>query len=119
ADADAILEAAAPAIAANLFATAGILADLDFRLTATDAVIVHPADRTPDRLVATTRAAWTPSTILSVFADAADLPPTHPASGKRPVDDLPTAYVCHGETCSLPVTDPDTLAMLLRDPRSA
>ncbi|MCB1498007.1 MAG: thioredoxin domain-containing protein [Bauldia sp.] len=118
-DADAILAAAAPAIAANLFATAGILAALDFRLTATDVVIVHPAAAAPDLLVAAARAHSTPSTILAVFADAADLPPAHPASGKRPVDRQPTAYVCRGETCSLPVTDPAELPVLLQERRLA
>jgi uncharacterized protein YyaL (SSP411 family) len=49
-----------------------------------------------------------------VHIDAATLPNGHPASGKGTVDGKPTAYVCRGETCSLPVTDGAALMRLLR-----
>jgi uncharacterized protein YyaL (SSP411 family) len=32
--------------------------------------------------------------------------------GRQPVDGRPTAYVCRGVTCSLPVTDPAALEPL-------
>ena len=51
--------------------------------------------------------------VLSVAPDAA-LPPDHPAHGKTQVRGLPTAYVCPGQTCRLPVTDPLELADALR-----
>jgi len=38
---------------------------------------------------------------------------SHPAFGKKAVDGKPTAYVCRGNVCSLPVTDPEELAALL------
>jgi hypothetical protein len=37
-----------------------------------------------------------------------------PAFGKPAVENKPTAYVCRGNVCSLPVTDPGELAELLR-----
>jgi len=113
-DADAIIEASAPAVAGNLFATTGMLSALDLRLNATDVVIVAPPAVSPSALVDTVRARWTPNVILSVHEGAADLPSSHPASGKASVDGKPAAYVCRGETCSLPVTEPAALVALLR-----
>ena len=113
-DADAIIDASAPAVAGNVFAATGMLSALDLRLGATDVVIVAPPGASPGGLVDTVRRAWTPNTILSVHEGAAALPPSHPASGKTAVDGKPTAYVCRGETCSLPVTEPEALVTLLR-----
>jgi uncharacterized protein YyaL (SSP411 family) len=51
-----------------------------------------------------------------VHEQSATLPVGHPASGKTAVDGRVTAYVCRGETCSLPMTDPAALAAELRRP---
>ena len=112
ADADAII-AAAP-IAENLFAASGMLSALDLRLGATDVVLVLPPETAGAPLLDAVRAAWTPNTVLAVVAATEQLPAAHPAAGKPAIDGLPTAYVCRGETCSLPVTEPGALAGLLR-----
>jgi uncharacterized protein YyaL (SSP411 family) len=113
ADADAILETASPSIGANLFATTGLLGALDLRLGATDVVIVQSDSLPANVLLAAARRAATPNTIVSLHSDAARLPASHPAAGKTVVDGRPTAYVCRGEACSLPVTDPAKLAVAL------
>jgi uncharacterized protein YyaL (SSP411 family) len=118
ADADALLEASSAAIAENLFAAAGMLSALDLRLGATDVVIVAPEGDDGTALVGAARRALTPNTILSVHRGSVALPSTHPAAGKTPVGGRATAYVCRGETCSLPVTDPAALAALIL-PREA
>jgi uncharacterized protein YyaL (SSP411 family) len=56
---------------------------------------------------------WTQNFVLSVHDDAASLAETHPAAGKTAIEAKPTVYVCHGETCSLPVTEPDAITRLL------
>ncbi len=112
-DVDDILAASADAVAANLFATTGLMNALDLRLAATDVVIVTPASAPADDLVAVVRARWTMNTVLSVHTGAVALPPGHPAAGKVAIDARPTAYVCRGETCSLPVTDAAALADLI------
>jgi len=43
-----------------------------------------------------------------------ELPARHPAAGKAPVDGRAAAYVCLGQTCRPPITDPDELAAALR-----
>jgi uncharacterized protein YyaL (SSP411 family) len=60
------------------------------------------------------RAVATPCTVITFHTGDADLSPDHPAAGKGPIDGQPTAYVCRGETCSLPVIDPAALAGLVR-----
>ena len=52
-----------------------------------------------------------PNRVLQVVEDAATLPAGHPAYGKIKVGGEPTAYICRGQTCSLPITD---VAELLR-----
>ncbi len=55
-----------------------------------------------------------PNTLKVVQSIAnTSLPPTHPAAGKRPIGSSPTAYVCVGQTCSLPITDPSVLRSTL------
>jgi uncharacterized protein YyaL (SSP411 family) len=112
-DVDAILTASAGAIANNLFATTGLLNALDLRMGAVDVVIVTSKGSDRADLIAAARRHATPNTVLSVHEDEAALPANHPAAGKTAVEERATAYVCRGETCSLPVTDGDSLARLL------
>ncbi len=58
-----------------------------------------------------------PGRVLQVIAPGDALPEGHPAFGKVQVDGLPTAYVCRGTFCSLPVTGPDELSVALKDIR--
>ncbi|MGZ8401319.1 MAG: thioredoxin domain-containing protein [Methyloceanibacter sp.] len=45
------------------------------------------------------------------------LPPSSPAHGKTAIDGKPTAYVCIGPQCSLPVTEPAALVETVRAAR--
>jgi len=113
ADADAILSSSGGTIAANLFATTGLLNALDLRLGAVDVVIVVPGEEDGGRLTEAARRQWTPNTILSLHEGSARLPAGHPAAGKTTVGGQPTAYVCRGEACSQPVTEAAELAAIL------
>jgi uncharacterized protein YyaL (SSP411 family) len=113
ADADAIIHASSPAVANNLFAAVGMLNALDLRLAATDVVITAPSVPDAAAMAAIARRRATPSHLITVHAGAIRVPPSHPAFGRPAVDGKPTAYICRGETCSLPVTDPDQLARIL------
>ncbi len=57
-----------------------------------------------------------PNRVLLVAADGAALPAHHPAHGKGRVGGKPTAYVCRGTTCSLPVSAPEALRAALPPP---
>ncbi|MFP6743945.1 MAG: thioredoxin domain-containing protein, partial [Alphaproteobacteria bacterium] len=56
-----------------------------------------------------------PNRVLMAVSDGATLPEGHPAAGKTAIDGAPTAYVCRGATCSLPITAPDGLRAALKD----
>jgi uncharacterized protein YyaL (SSP411 family) len=56
-----------------------------------------------------------PNAIVSVIPPEESLPENHPAAGKTIVGGRPTAYVCEGPVCSLPLTDPNMLAADLRE----
>jgi uncharacterized protein len=48
---------------------------------------------------------------------ASVLPDSSPAHGKTAVDNKPTAYVCIGPQCSLPVTEPAALVETIKAAR--
>ena len=54
-----------------------------------------------------------PDRILNVIATAKHLPDGHPATGKDQIDGKPTAYVCEGPVCSLPMSTPEDLSAFL------
>jgi uncharacterized protein YyaL (SSP411 family) len=59
-----------------------------------------------------------PGAVQQVVAEG-QVPRTGPLAGKTPVDGKATAYACLGPQCSLPVTEPDALAEILRRQRAA
>ncbi|MCW5696952.1 MAG: thioredoxin domain-containing protein [Bauldia sp.] len=111
--ADALLHAHAGAITGNVLGTASLLSAIDQRLHGAQIVVIGTAD---DRLAAIARRHAPEGATLIVVPAADDLPHDHPAFGKGAVERHPTAYVCRGETCSLPVTAPDQLRDLLIGP---
>jgi len=48
--------------------------------------------------------------LLQVVPPGASLPAHHPATGKTQLDNQATVYICVGQTCSLPISDPIDLA---------
>ena len=73
----------------------------------------HPDSAETKALLAAAHAAPEPVLIVTVIADAATLPPGHPAQGKAKVQGRATAYVCRGPVCEAPVTDPADLTAAL------
>ncbi len=57
-------------------------------------------------------AAPDPAIVVLQVADGTNLPPDHPAYGKR--SETPAAFVCQRQTCAQPVTTPEALRGLLR-----
>ncbi len=58
-----------------------------------------------------------PDRLLQVIAPGTALPDHHPAAGKAQEGDKPTAYLCSGQVCSLPITDSAALATALEEAR--
>jgi uncharacterized protein YyaL (SSP411 family) len=60
-----------------------------------------------------------PGAVVREVEDGEALPASSPAHGKRAIEGKPTAYVCIGPQCSLPVTDPAVLVETVRAARRA
>jgi uncharacterized protein YyaL (SSP411 family) len=56
-----------------------------------------------------------PDLILSRVSPGLELAPGHPAHGKSQVNGRATAYVCQGQVCGPPVTDPPVLSAALTE----
>jgi uncharacterized protein YyaL (SSP411 family) len=91
----------------NLFAHLASLNALDLRLRAAE-IVVAGKDARADALL--TAARKLPYLDRIVLRASPTLPASHPAQQKISAAAQSAAFVCIGETCSLPVTEPDTLA---------
>ncbi len=103
--ADRLIAAIAPAVAENLYMHMALLNAIDLRLRAAEIVVTGEGPRA-DALLAAARARPYLDRIVLHARSADALPPAHPAREKIAAAREPQAFVCGGETCSLPVTDP-------------
>ena len=55
-----------------------------------------------------------PNKIVIAVAPGESVHPDHPAFGKGQIGDKPTVYVCVGQTCSQPLTEPAQLELQLK-----
>jgi uncharacterized protein YyaL (SSP411 family) len=112
--ADRLLAAMSGVIAENVLGGASLLSALHQRLSATEVVILGSGQPGAAELLGVADGRRDDALFITLFpGDAPPLPEHHPAHGKTMQNGRATAYVCHGETCSLPVTEPHDLAGLL------
>ena len=91
----------------NLFAHLASFNALDLRLRAAE-IVVAGKDARADALL--TAARKLPYLDRIVLRASPTLPTAHPAREKIKAATESAAFVCAGEICSLPVTEPDALA---------
>jgi uncharacterized protein YyaL (SSP411 family) len=116
--AHAIPAAFAADLGKNSLGHCGLLAGFFDLLAPQHVVVIAPGGDTTPTLPRAMLQLSLPGAVQQVV-DAGQ-PLASPAlAGKTTVDGNPTAYVCIGPQCSLPVTDPDTLRELLRTQRAA
>ena len=102
---DRLIAAIAPQAVENLYMHMALLNAVDLRLRAAEIVVTGEGAHA-QALLAAARAR-PPLDRIVLHAGLADaLPPNHPARAKIIAASGPAAFVCVGETCSLPVTDP-------------
>jgi hypothetical protein len=106
AQADRLIEGILSAAERNLFGHVALLNALDLRLRAAEIVIAGEA---PALVQAALKLPFVTRIVLRA-ASPADLPASHPAQEKFAATQGPAAFVCVGETCSLPVTSADQIA---------
>jgi uncharacterized protein YyaL (SSP411 family) len=107
--ADRLIVAIAPQAVENLYMHMVLLNAIDLRLRAAQ-IVVTGEGAPAQALLAAARARPPLDRIVFHVGSAAALPPQHPARAKIGAASEPTAFVCVGESCSLPITDPAALA---------
>jgi uncharacterized protein YyaL (SSP411 family) len=105
--ADRLFDGIVSAAGENLFAHLALLNALDLRLRAAEIVVAGQGARA-DALLADARKL--PFLDRIVLRAAPSLPASHPAQEKIKAATDAAAFVCVGETCSLPVTAPGAIA---------
>jgi uncharacterized protein YyaL (SSP411 family) len=105
--ADRLFDGVLASVAENLFSHAALLNALDLRLHAAEIVVTGPEhEKFAD---AALKLPYLNRIVLR--APAADaLPASHPAQSKIAAGQGSAAFVCVGERCSLPVTEPGEIA---------
>jgi uncharacterized protein YyaL (SSP411 family) len=106
--ADRLIAAVAPLIAENLYMHMAMLNAIDLRLHGAE-IVVAGEGAAADALLAAARRLPPLDRIVFHAPSAEALPSKHPARDKLAAARVPQAFICVGETCSLPVTDPSAL----------
>jgi uncharacterized protein YyaL (SSP411 family) len=116
AQADRLFDGVLAEAADNLFGHAALLNALDFRLHGAEIVATGPDHA---RFAAAAIRLPFLNRVVLRAPSAQALPAHHPAQAKIAAGPTSAAFVCVGETCSLPVTDPDKIADLVASMRPA
>jgi uncharacterized protein YyaL (SSP411 family) len=116
--ADRLIAAIAPLIAENLYMHVAMLNAIDLRLRGAE-IVVTGEGAAADALLAAARALPPLNRAVLHASSTAALPASHPAREKLAAAREPQAFVCIGETCSLPVTDAAALGAAIETMRSS
>jgi uncharacterized protein len=109
--ADRLIEGVLAAAGDNLLSHAALLNAVDLRMNAAEVVVTGPDHA---RFAAAALALPFLNRIVLRAPSAAALPVNHPAQAKLAAGPASAAFVCMGETCSLPVTQPDKIAEVVK-----
>jgi hypothetical protein len=102
--ADRLIAAIAPQAVENLYMHMALLNAVDLRLRGAQ-IVVTGAGEQAQALLRAARARPALDRIVFHAPSLQELPPTHPARAKIAATGEAAAFVCIGETCSLPVSD--------------
>jgi len=112
AQADRLFDGLLPIANENLFMHVALLNALDLRLHAAEIVVVGSGPQADDLVAAAVAAPFLDRIVLRA-PTAAKLPERHPAQDKIRTAPGVAAFVCVGETCSLPVATREQLSQTL------
>jgi hypothetical protein len=107
--ADRLFDGVLSAAGSNLFGHVALLNALDLRLRGAEIVITGAGARADQLTAAALKLPFLDRIVLRAVR-ATDLPVTHPAQEKLKATSEPAAFICVGETCSLPVNAPEQIA---------
>jgi uncharacterized protein len=115
--ADRLIAAIAPLVGESLYMHMAMLNAIDLRLRAAQIVVTGQGAAAEALLTAARRLPALDRIVLHAGSVEA-LSPSHPARAKLAAAREPQAFVCVGETCSLPVTDPAALVAAIETMRA-
>ena len=115
--ADAVLKAFAGAMRQNVLAHAGLFAAALDVLAPSLIVLIVPEGGDARALRRALNDVSLPGAVVQEVRAGEALPSSSPAHGKAAIDGKPTAYVCIGPQCSLPVTEPEKLIETIKGAR--
>ena len=115
---DALFSALLPRAAENVFGHLSLLNALDLYLTGAEIVVVGEGAQT-DALLTTARSLPHATRIIFHATRADALPSAHPAQSKIHSVKGAAAFVCRGQSCSLPIDDPKALERLVMAGRAS
>ena len=110
--ADALFAAILPKAAENIFGHLSVLNALDLHLRGAEIVVVGEVSEA-EALLRVARKLPHATTIILHAPRGDALPPSHPARDKIASASGAAAFVCRGQSCSLPVTTPHDLIALV------
>jgi uncharacterized protein YyaL (SSP411 family) len=105
--ADRLFDGIAASAGENLFAHLALLNALDLRLRAAEIVVTGQGVRADELMAAARKIPFLDRIVLRA---SPALPAAHPATEKIKATTEAAAFVCVGETCSLPVSEPAAIA---------
>ena len=112
--AEAIARAFAGDVNQNPFAHAVLINNLEILNSCVQTVVIGELEAAGTRALAEAVAqTCVPNMLLSLIEPGGNLPKGHPAQGKVQQGGVPTAYVCQGPVCSVPLTEPEALRQVL------
>ncbi len=117
--AEAILRGFAGAMSENVLAHAGLLASTIDVAAPALIVLIVPEEGDARARRGALKDVSLPSAVVQEVRAGESLPASSPAHGKTAIDNKPTAYVCIGPQCSLPVTDAAKLVETIKAARQA
>lgn len=98
----------------HLLSIPGLLAASEFLFRAAHVVIAVADQPAMDSaLYQAALQAAPPLAVIQAVTARQTLPPAHPAAGKPAINGAATAYVCVGQTCGPPITEPQSLRQTL------
>lgn len=114
AGAEAVITAFSGEATRNFFSLSTLINAADFLLDPLQIVLIAGHDSEDAKMLINVILSAAPlNRVLQRFQSGSGLPEGHPAQGKTQKDNQATIYVCRGQTCSLPITDPGELAVAL------
>ena len=114
---EAILRGLAGAMSENVLAHSGLLAAAIDSLAPALIVLIVPEGGDAGELRLALKDVSLPNAVVQEVRAGESLPSSSPAHGKTAIDNKPTAYVCIGPQCSLPVTEPAKLVDTVKTTR--